>query len=109
MIVIESKVFSKRLIELAGDAEDSVLRQIQEDLLENPIRGNVVPGLGGIRKARIANPRRGKGKRGGFRCMFLHIERRHHIHLLFLLGKDEQEDLSETERRQLRQLVAQLK
>jgi len=73
------------------------------------MRGDLVSGLGGIRKARAANPLRGKGKRGGYRYLFLYLENRNHIHLLFLLDKDEQEDLSDDERKALRTLVEQIK
>jgi hypothetical protein len=69
----------------------------------------VVPGLGGIRKARISNPARGKGTRGGLRYLYLYLETRLHIHLLFLLDKNEQEDLSEQQRRQIRAMAAQIK
>ncbi len=86
-----------------------VLNVIQEDLLKNPIRGDLVQGLGGIRKARIANPLRGKGKRGGYRYLFLYLENRSHIHLLYLLDKGEQEDLSNDERQALRGLVGQIR
>jgi hypothetical protein len=69
----------------------------------------MVPGLGGVRKARIANPGRGKGKRGGFRCLYLYLERVKHIHLLILLDKNEQEDASEEQRKQMREWAAQIK
>jgi hypothetical protein len=82
---------------------------IQGELLRNPVRGDLVKGLGGIRKARVANPLRGKGKRGGYRYLFLYLENRSHIHLLYLLDKDEQEDLSNEERKALRALVEQIK
>jgi len=54
------------------------------------------------------NPIRGKGKRGGYRYMHLYLEQKH-IHLLFLFGKDEQEDLTNDERRVIRQMVVELK
>ena len=66
-------------------------------------------GLGGIRKARTANPARGKGKRGGYRYMHLYLKHRDHIHLLFLLDKDEQEDLTTEQRINLRLMVTELK
>jgi hypothetical protein len=69
----------------------------------------LVQGLGGIRKARSSNPARGKGKRGGFRYLYVYLEDRGHIHLLFLLDKDEQEDLSSDERKALRFWVEQIK
>lgn len=69
----------------------------------------MVRGLAGIRKARSPNPTRSKGKRGGFRYFFLYLERKEHIHLVLLLDKDEQEDLSNDERRQLRKIVEAIK
>ena len=109
MVFIESVAFTRRLRELAGDRAEDVLSAIQNDLVVNHQRGNIVPRLGGIRKARTGNPRRGKGKRGGFRYWYLFLERRDHIHLLILLDKDEQEDLDSQGRTALRQLVAELK
>jgi hypothetical protein len=86
-----------------------VLSSIQADLIKNPQRGDRVQGLGGIRKARCSNPGRGKRKRGGFRCLFLHLEDRNQIHLLYLLDKDEQEDLSADERKAMRTWVSEIK
>ena len=74
----------------------------------DPQRGRLVPGLGGVRKARCANPGRGKGKRSGFRYFYLYLEVRGHIHLLYLLDKDEQEDLDNTERKVLRDLASRI-
>jgi hypothetical protein len=106
VVYIESAAFSARLHQLAGESALDVLTRIQDDLQKNPERGDLVQGLGGIRKARIGNPARGKGKRGGYRYLFLYLENRGHIHLLFLLDKDEQVDLSNKERKALRALVA---
>jgi hypothetical protein len=109
VIFIESKAFTRRLRELAGEDSDDVLSGIQNDLLRKPDRGAMPPGLGGLRKARTANPARGKGKPGGFRYLYLYLERKRHIHLLFLLDKDEQEDLTEEQRKNIRSMVAALK
>ena len=86
-----------------------MLRGIQNDLLDNPQRGTIIRGLGGIRKARAINPRCGKGKRGGFRYLYLYLEHRGRIHLLSLLDKDEQVDLTAAERAVLREMVAAIK
>jgi hypothetical protein len=106
---IESQPFTRKLHRLAGDGADAVLRAIQDDLEKKPERGAVVPGLGGVRKARIANPGRGKGKRGGYRYLYLYLETRQHMHLLLLLDKNEQEDATEEQRRQIRQWAAEVK
>jgi hypothetical protein len=39
----------------------------------------------------------------------LYFEIKHHIHLLILLDKNEQEDASKGQRRQMREWVAQIK
>ncbi|MHB8216146.1 MAG: type II toxin-antitoxin system RelE/ParE family toxin [Candidatus Sulfotelmatobacter sp.] len=109
MVYIESRAFTARLHRLAGTAALDVLNSIQADLIKNPERGDLVQGLGGIRKARSSNPARGKGKRGGFRYLFLYLEDWNQIHLLYLLDKDEQEDLSTDERKALRAWVGEIK
>jgi hypothetical protein len=68
-----------------------------------------MPGCGGLRKMRVADPRRGKGKRGGARVIYLHIEELNQIHLMTVYGKDQKDDLSESEKRLYRQLVQVLK
>jgi hypothetical protein len=109
VVYIETKAFTARLHRLAGESALDVLTSIQVDLLKYPGRGDLVQGLGGIRKARCSNPARGKGKRGGFRYLFLYLEHRSHTYLLYLLDKDEQEDLSRDERKVLRAWVSEIK
>lgn len=106
---VESRPFTRKLHQLAGDSADAVLRAIQSELLSKPDRGGVVPGLGGVRKARSANPLRGKGKRGGYRYLYLYLDKKQHIHLLVLLDKNEQEDVSAVQRKQLREWATQVK
>ena len=72
-------------------------------------RGTVVPGLAGVRKARVENPARSKGKRGGFRYMYYLLERDDEIYLMFLFDKGEQEDLNENQEAALRRAIAALK
>jgi hypothetical protein len=64
-----------------------------------------MPGCGGLRKLRIADPKRGKGKRGGARLIYLHIPLIEHFLLIDIYGKDEQEDLSVGEKKILKQLA----
>jgi hypothetical protein len=46
---------------------DDDLAAMPRERLADPERGDVMTGCGGLRKLRIADPRRGKGKRGGAR------------------------------------------
>jgi hypothetical protein len=109
VVFIESRVFSRRLMVLGRERSAKVLSAIQSDLLDNPERGRVVQGLGGIRKARAADPGHGKGKRGGFRYMYMYFVLDQQICLLYLFDKNEREDLSSGERKVLRDLAAESK
>ena len=102
---VESKVFTRKLFTIAGDRAEDVLLAIQSDLLRNPIRGSVVRGLGGIRKAKTSDPARNKGKRGGLRYLYIYFLRDEQIGLLYLFGKNEQEDLTEDEKGILAELA----
>jgi len=107
VVFIESRVFSRLLLARGKDGSAEVLSAIQSDLLANPERGRVVQGLGGIRKARAADPSRGMGKRGGLRYLYLYFASDQEIYLLYLFDKDEREDLSPDERKLLRDLAAE--
>ncbi len=109
MIFVESRIFTARLEELAGRSAADVLSQIQRDLMLNPEKGSLLHGLGGMRKARSSNPGRSKGKRGGFRYFYLYLQNRQHIHLLLLLDKNEQADITNAEKKALKSLVDAIK
>lgn len=94
---------------MRGSGPYEVLARIQDDLRSNPFRGDLVKGAGGLRKARVANPRRQKGSRGGLRYLFLYLPERQHIHLIYLLDKGEQEDLTADERKRVAELVTWIK
>jgi len=97
---VESTVFYRRIRELSPD----LLAAIQRDLIENPERGAVVEGTSGARKARVADPGQKRGKSGSYRYLYLHLSHVDRIHLLYLYGKDEQENLSPQQKRVLKEL-----
>ena len=68
-----------------------------------------MPGCSGLRKVRLADPRRGKGKRGGVRVIYPHLEVLDEIHLITLYGKDQKDDLSAEDIAFYRRLVGILK
>jgi putative transcriptional regulator len=61
------------------------------------------------RKLRIADSRRGKGKPGGARVIYLHTPEANVFYLITVYSKDQQDDLSGEERRLYQQLVKVLK
>ena len=100
---IQSRRFTIRRDHLAVQYAEEVLSQIENDLLKNPEAGALVPGTGGLRKARAADPTRNKGKRSGFRYMYLYAQRDGQIFLLLIYNKDEQDDLTAEQRKWLRE------
>ncbi|MEK7721202.1 MAG: type II toxin-antitoxin system RelE/ParE family toxin [Elusimicrobiota bacterium] len=102
---IETSAFQKRIDRVGA----TVLDNIQTELLKNPDAGKVIPGTGGLRKLRIADPSRSKGKRGGYRAIYLDITAVEQIYLLALYDKDEKDDISQDEKRILKTLVRKLK
>lgn len=79
----------------------------KKSLAENPEQGDVISGTGGIRKTRLKSAT--KGKSGGFRVCYLHIEDRLILFLLFIYAKNEQENLSQGEKAELKQLADAIK
>lgn len=104
-IFVELPPFRRYLDSLADG--QSLLKEIQTVILENPDIGDVIKGTGGLRKMRHGG--KGKGKSGGYRITYLHRQEVKKIYLLVLYAKNEQEDLSVEERRELKQLVEILK
>ena len=105
-VFIESIEFTEWVTEYLTDEGLSAL---QRDLLSDPAAGDVMLGCGGLRKLRIADPRRGKGKRGGARVVYLHVPEAKVIYLMDIYGKGEQEDLSAAEKKLLKALADQYK
>jgi hypothetical protein len=99
---IQSRRFTIRLDNLAGQCAEGVLSQIENELLKKPELGAIVPGTEGLRKARAADQTRNKGKRSGFRYMYFYVERDAQIFLLLLYNKDEQDDLTTEQKKWLR-------
>lgn len=71
-------------------------------LLEEPRLGDVIPGGFGVRKLRVINSDISKGKRSGYRLIYLiEDEPTPTIYLLFLYFKSDRSDISVSEIQQL--------
>lgn len=85
---IETKLFSRLLADYLTDDEYALL---QNALTEGPERGALVPGSGGVRKLRWAQP--GRGKRGGIRVIYYARTREGIIWMLTIYAKNEEENI----------------
>jgi mRNA-degrading endonuclease RelE of RelBE toxin-antitoxin system len=81
--------------------DDEALRALQNDLLEDPLRGDSIRGCGLLRKLRFRDQSRGKGKRGGLRVIYVFTPEAGRVDLITVYGKDEADDLSADEVREL--------
>ena len=82
-------------------------QRLQNALLLNPAAGDLIQGTGGLRKMRFADPRRGKGKRGGLRVIYFWWVEGMQFWLFTLYDKDEASDLTPNERKLLRERIKQ--
>jgi hypothetical protein len=103
---IETKGFTSRIRKLGLERD---LRILQDELLANPTRGLVDPGTGGLRKVRMPDSGRGKGKSGGARVHYLHLPKAEVIYLIFVFSKGELDTLSPVQKRQVRALAQAIK
>lgn len=99
---VEIAEFTRRVVRL-GLEED--LRRLQDRLIVNPRLGRVDPGTGGLRKIRMSDAPRGKGKRGGARVHYLYVPDRDIIYLVHVYPKGEQVTLTAEQKRMLRRLA----
>jgi mRNA-degrading endonuclease RelE of RelBE toxin-antitoxin system len=88
---------------------DTTYAQLQQTLMDNPERGDVIPGCGGLRKLRIADEGRGKGKRGGARVIYLYVPEAKRFYMIDIYGKEEKADLSPADKKVLGQLAQAIK
>ena len=96
---IESPVYSDQIDDLLSPEEH---RQLQLQLLEQPERGDIIKGAGGLRKLRCAGS--GRGKRGGIRVIY-YLWRGDTAFLLFAYPKNQQEDLTPAQAKLLKVLI----
>ena len=62
-----------------------------------------------MRKVRTTDSKRGKGKRGGARVIYLHVPDAKRFYLLDIYGKNEKDDLSAEAKKLLRKAAEEFK
>ena len=77
-------------------------RQLQLHLLEQPERGDLIKGSGGLRKLRWAGS--GRGKKGGIRAIY-YLWHNDTAFMLFAYPKSKQENLTATQATLLKDLI----
>jgi mRNA-degrading endonuclease RelE of RelBE toxin-antitoxin system len=99
---IETPVFTHQVTRALSDEEYS---RFQAFLAEQPTAGTPINGTGGARKIRWSDPGRGKGTRGGIRTIYFYRDRHEQIVMLYLYSKDEQDDLTQEQKKMLKTVI----
>ena len=86
---------------------DEELKLLEDILLENPQKGDVIEGTSGARKMRIQM--NGHGKRGGGRVIYVDIFEKEKLYFLFAYPKNVQANLTEQQKKVVRQMVEAIK
>jgi len=93
--IVRTKRYTRDLKRIGASAAD--ISALETAIASDPTVGDVIPGLGGLRKIRfgIGN----KGKRGGGRAIYFVMIADDVAIMLFAYAKSEQEDLTRDQRK----------
>ncbi|WP_461384760.1 type II toxin-antitoxin system RelE/ParE family toxin [Devosia sp.] len=95
MKILRTKRYLRDLKHLRLTAVEAAL--IESAIIKNPVVGDVIPGLRGLRKMRFAMGN--KGKRGGGRAIYFLIVSDGAAIMMFAYAKSVKEDLYEDDRK----------
>ena len=104
IIIKTTKVYERGVSRLLTLKEQE---EMENSIIEDPLFWPIIKGTGGVRKARFAIGN--KGKRGGGRVCYLYLQVHEVIYMLIAYAKNEQADLSEKEKKQIKHLVENIK
>ena len=90
-----------------GLSDDDLLI-LEEILLEDPQKGDVIEGTGGARKLRISLYDN-KGKSGGGRVIYLDVFEKEKLYLLFAYPQNVQENLTDDQKKAIRRIIAEIR
>lgn len=82
---------------------DDDLKRLQYELLENPQKGDIMQGTGGLRKIRFAFEN--KGKSGSSRVVYVDFAIYEKIFLITAYPKSEKDNLTAEERNNVKKLI----
>ena len=100
-LFVELPIFRSRWKDMGLNDDD--LKRLQEQLLADPKIGAVMRGTGGVRKMRFAFEQRGKS--GSIRVIYVDFEVYEKIFLITAYPKNEKDNLTDTERNEIKQMI----
>jgi len=77
---------------------DECLQALEVFIMMNPKVGHVVPGTGGLRKARFSTPESDQGKSGAYRVFYVYLAEYGLVLLWAIIAKGQYADLTKADR-----------
>jgi hypothetical protein len=102
--LVSTREFDSKVKGLLGEDD---LAWLEFSLATNPTAHPVIPGTDGVRKMRFARP--GMGKRGGVRVIYFYAVSAEIVLLLSAYAKNEKENLSSEDKKNLRNAIKAFK
>lgn len=101
---VEVDIFKRLLDEIK---DDTLLERVQDELKKNLEAGPIIEGTAGARKLRVG--KKGSGKSGGYRVIYVDVPRIETTYLLTIYDKRIRENISQETKIAIRALVKKLK
>ena len=101
---IELPLFTSLVTQIT---DDSYFNQLQNDLLKNPEKGDIMPRLQGLRKVRMAL--QGRSRAGGARVIYLYLPQHRTVVFFYIYTKTKSENLTPDQEKRLRAAVETIK
>ncbi len=98
--IFDQLIASRKLL-----SED--FEEFERSIINNPQTGDVIPGLGGLRKSRVKSA--SKGKSGGFRVDYLDFPEDGITYYIVIYPKNVKSDLSSDEKKIILQMIQEIK
>ena len=103
-VVVATPKYERQVGRLLTESERA---SMEGAIASAPEANPVVPGTGGVRKARWG--RQGRGKSGGVRVIYYYWVSATAVYLLWVYSKSEQSNMTAAERKTVRKFVEDLK
>jgi mRNA-degrading endonuclease RelE of RelBE toxin-antitoxin system len=103
-VVVTTPKYEREVGRLLTESERA---SMEDAIASEPAAHPVVPGTGGVRKARWG--RQGKGKRGGVRVIYYYWVSATAVYMLWVYSKTEQSNMTAAERKAARKFVEALR
>lgn len=88
---------------------DEEYRTLQNELLQNPEKGDLMQGMAGLRKIRVSSEKSNKGKRSGYRVIYYYFLNESQIFFISAYSKNQQTDLTNEQRKAFLAIVERIK